>query len=1035
MNESIFETLPERTKHVWWQTHELLGDDFHETFISLLEWLKKDGKALPRYLLEAKQRPSNCNMQSLTLQLVNAQTKDLQEAYKKVTALRHIVITGNERAVWLLEVPSIPILAVREKGRFTPKRFSSLPKYGIWKSALDHSILGQAKLSEEAEIGQVLLSAVIYGGLLSSHLLAGLLKNINKAPGILNNRAYIDLSLSWLGHQDAENRRWFPDALSEILIWKLSAKNISDPATPELKQNALTKVVFKYVSSFFKESTLDNAYLPRNITEFLDSCALKFDLMLPPFISNYCQRKHLSHSVRQPAWERIESLGQKASSGEIANTLTLEHWTSSLVLSEADQLYEKDNSDGILQIPRIATGLSNVAMQEKLKEIILDYEDSESTIPLLFTWGVRLLSKGKRGRPAPKADTVRGYLKSVGNRLNETLGDERLIDQDAGFIEDIYLEILEDIDSKGLRKKVAQLLYQFHTFLVDECNVVAIDYRSVLGASSAPTPVDANLLLVDEFHQLLKVIEESDLILNHPKMVTATKLLAILGYRCGLRRSEALKLRLVDIHGEHDPMLMIRPFKFRRLKTTASKRILPLTALLESEELHLLQDWIKNRKKEEEESPYSQYLFSIPEKNYGCISEDLVFPAIHSAMRATTGDDSLRYHHFRHSFASLTLLRLMSADHGIPHGVFDNQPDMLKWLERSGEFKDVLYCRKGPTRGHLYYVAFLLGHSSPDVTLEHYVHTLDIITAQIIQKRFQPKQSVLVSASDLPQSTAYRLVKEAPDKLLNKIRKIYGDSPEKRKPLAQQHQSIESKVALGYKKHSDIWKLLFLHSSRDVSRYDLCVRFKLTDKEFGHLLSNVQYLESFTSNDRNKSQKFKMMEQKNIYGDSQLLLCPSRPRLHLDIAMALELSNSLHDFMESSYEFYQTLMDLYVKNAWSTKYLVVFKDTFTANKFIALISLMKLPREWLKLNVLVGQSMTEKEVKCSVREWKKQLAFKPAREIEGVRITDGKSMGDHGWIGLNLVCPEVGKAGLAQRYAFVMALISMCSDQLNMITS
>lgn len=1023
MSQQLIDTLGKKTINVWLQVKGTLGEEFHGTLDNLAEYLKENGSGLAGYLLEAKRRPSKINMSQLLLQIINSQKKDLQEAYKQITALRHIVIAGNEQAIWELETPSIPILAKREKGKFTPKRFSNLPRYSIWKDALDHSVLGQEKLSEAAEIGQALLSAVIYGGLISSHLLAGLLKNINKPPMLLNNRVYIDLSLSWLGHQDAEHRRWFPDALSEALIWQLSAGGIADPVTTELNQNALTKVVFNYISSFFIESTLDKVDRPRNITEFLDSCALKYDLMLPPFISNYCQRKHISHSVRQCAWDRIESLGRQLETVEITSGLTLEHWATSPKLTEEDFKYEQDNSNGLSQLPLIPSGLSNAEMRSRLHDMVLDYEDPESIVPLLFTWGISLLEIGKRGRPAPKPNTVKGYIASVGNRLYECLGDERLIDQDAGTIEDVYTEVLEDIDSKGLRKKVAQLLYQFHTYLVQHHHVVEIEYRSVLGASSAPTPVDANILLTDEFNQLLNVIDESDLILNHPKMVTATKLLAILGYRCGLRRSEALKLRLIDVHGDHDPMLMIRPFKFRRLKTTSSKRVLPLAALLEPEELKLLQDWIVNRKKEEEDSPYSQYLFSIPEKNYGCISEDLVFPVIHAAMRASTGDDSLRYHHFRHSFASLTLLRLMVADHGIPQGIFDQQPAMLKWLEQSEEFRGALYCRSEPTRRHLYYVAFLLGHSSPDVTLEHYVHTLDIISSHLITKRFQPKSSLLIAASGLPQSTAYRLSKEGPEKLLIKIRKINGFKPVKRNDQPTQSILIKSERLQGYKNYSNMWKLLFLYSARGVNQYDLCERFNITNQEFEQLLNNVKHLESFTSNDRRNSRKFKMMEQKDDFGDTKELLCPRRPRLHLDTEVAVELSNALYKLSKDNSDEFEALMSLYVQNAWSTKYLSVFKDVETADRFLSLLSLLGLPKGWVKLSVLVGQSMAEKDMRKSVKVWKRQLGLSAPSKFDNARITDGNSMGAHGWLGINLVHPDMGKAGVAQRYCFIMAMI------------
>ncbi|NVK43199.1 MAG: tyrosine-type recombinase/integrase [Oceanospirillaceae bacterium] len=1020
MNMAEFEGLSDKTIPIWLQVQDSLGLDFNDSLLNLIQWLKTSGSLLSMYLIDVKRKPTSCDFDQLTLRIVNDQPKNLNEAYKQITVLRHLVIKGNESEIWDLPIPNIPILAAREKGIFTPKRFSSLPCYEKWRYTLDSSILYDISLSEEAKIGQILVSSIVYGGLLSTSLLAGLLKMMNSLPSIFNNRAYFDLSLSWLGHQGSESRRWFMDPLTEILIW---IKNKNQPVIVDystFNQTQFTKVTFKYILSFFREAGLGKADHPTSISAFLDTVSLKFDLLLPPFISNYCQRKHLSHSIRQLGWNRIESVDPKLNTQDIIEDISLERWTSSPALNEDDFKYEKEHGEILPKLPTLPSGLSKEAMKFELDAKISMLEDENDLLILLFEWGKSLLNRGKH---SPKADTVKGYIRLIGNRLYQCLGDERLIDLDTGTIEDIYLELLEDIDSKGLRKKLSQQLYSFHKFLVNNHDVAEIDYRSVLGASYGPTPVDANILLIDEFNQLLQVIEDSDLILNHPKLVTATKLLAILGYRCGLRRSEALKLRLIDIYGVRDPMLLVRPFKYRRLKTASSKRVLPLSVLLEADELEILKEWLKDRKIEEETNPFSQYLFSIPDKNYVCISEDLVFPVIHSAMRATTGDDSLRYHHFRHSFASLTLLRLMVADHGVPVGIFDHQADTLKWLEKSKEFRDSLYSRSELTRRHLYQVAFLLGHSSPSVTLEHYIHTLDIISSQIISNRFKANKNILISASKLPQSTAYRLFLDSPFKLLNKIRIVNGFVPISHNVRINNKITLDCHKLSGYKIYKDAWQLLFLYSARDIEKTDLLDRFKITENEFALLINNVNQLLSFTSKDRNSSPKFKMMKYKDKFDCYNALLCPARPTDGYDIEMAKELCDRLYEFKETNYDYYRSLMDLYINNAWSTKYLVVFKDSKTANNFIALFSMLGIPENWLKFSVIVGQSMVDNDAKKSLKAWMKQLDFSTNNPLQLTRGTDGVSMGKNGWLGFKLVDPTSGHSGLAQRYSFIMSMI------------
>jgi hypothetical protein len=78
------------------------------------------------------------------------------------------------------------------------------------------------------------------------------------------------------------------------------------------------------------------------------------------------------------------------------------------------------------------------------------------------------------------------------------------------------------------------------------------------------------------------------------------------------------------------------------------------------------------------------------------------------------------------------------------------------------------------------------------------------------------------------------------------------------------------------------------------------------------------------------------------------------------LAHTIDLSNALYKLSNENVEEYRYLMALYVKNAWSTKYLAVFKYVETADRFISPFSLLGLPKDWVKLSVLVGQAIPEK---------------------------------------------------------------------------
>jgi hypothetical protein len=100
----------------------------------------------------------------------------------------------------------------------------------------------------------------------------------------------------------------------------------------------------------------------------------------------------------------------------------------------------------------------------------------------------------------------------------------------------------------------------------------------------------------------------------------------------------------------------------------------------------------------------------------------------------------------------------------------------------------------------------------------------------------------------------------------------------------------------------------------------------------------------------------------------------------------------------------------------------VFKNADTAISFLILFSLQKLPKDWIKASVLVGQFMAGENVKESVRAWKKELEISVLNKLENAQITDGSSR-----VGVDLVHAELGKVGLAQGFSFILSII--CTDR------
>jgi len=123
-------------------------------------------------------------------------------------------------------------------------------------------------------------------------------------------------------------------------------------------------------------------------------------------------------------------------------------------------------------------------------------------------------------------------------------------------------------------------------------------------------------------------------------------------------------------------------------------------------------------------------------------------------MRAETGDQQLRFHHLRHSFATWTTLRLFLSDlESIPE-FFSDQPKTQEWLNQSKQFRSQLYLSTDITRKHIYAVASLLGHAGPEMTLEHYVHCMDLVT--YISRQERVDVSVLNKAINFATGKLYQ---------------------------------------------------------------------------------------------------------------------------------------------------------------------------------------------------------------------------------------------------------------------------------------
>jgi integrase len=378
-------------------------------------------------------------------------------------------------------------------------------------------------------------------------------------------------------------------------------------------------------------------------------------------------------------------------------------------------------------------------------------------LQMMTQWALEMLGRaemglsGRKGRNPLQPGSIATYLSSFDKELLACAGKDDISHYDSDELRDLYDDVVKAVKRQSQQHTASYRLTQFHRFLMRAYGAPVIDMGGMVTSKGPPVlGVDANLLSPQMFRSLLYSLGWN---LPEPcRLQTMRCLVTLLGYRCGLRRREALSVRLGDIMGTVAPELVIRTSYLNRLKTTDSARRLPLHLLLEPDELKGLLRWREMRIAEEASGrALDAPLFGDP----GCretVRDSLIFDEIHALMRYIADDPKLRFHHLRHSFANRLLLVLVaqeSPDVTLP-GQFKQ---FCEFHLPHSELIRGLFGSMSQGRQFLFGISTLLGHADPSMTLQSYVHLLDLLLCQAVSN---PKIEPLLSVEAVMQITGLK---------------------------------------------------------------------------------------------------------------------------------------------------------------------------------------------------------------------------------------------------------------------------------------
>lgn len=1040
--------LKDFERHVVWGSvkKDLVIEDI-EAWTNLLLWLSDDA---PIYYKEAflnNHQPKKNSAVNLSRELAGTNIHTLKQRADMLRVFLKGVQLFQEIMSWNIDLPMVPVVVPREQGLFTPHRFSTRDRLPHWKERLDRSIRADITLNDQEQLGRLLLSAIINGGLLNSSLLEAVLESLDKPISTFNGRAYLELNVQWLGRQSVEFRRWFLDPVTETLI----VRNLV-PIGPVSKPTAKTRStqrMFSWIKKFIRKSGVEKQKLPKHMKELLDLASLYFELRLPPIVVNYNKRKQLSYSLPDSCLLRLrnelpEGAQPTANKHSVGNggiseppSINQKHRFHKLYsglqqteLEEIDLEVEQETWRKLL--PAEYSRLSFLNLHEKVKAHPEHRNSSAGNDirTMILGWTENLVLKCINKETEISVKSIVYYANSLDRRLGPMCTDVRLTEAPESWFVDIYAQVLDDASSKNMRRKLARMLSRLHEYMVRVHDVVEIDQGEVLGERFAPTPVDANILWLEEYETAMTLLEQSDLDLHHPDYPVVAKLLLMLGYRCGLRRSESLKLLISDIHGKYKPELLVRPHAERRLKTKNSTRKIPLWLLLEPQELNQFLKWVNQREKEEEASRFSPYLFCLKEKSVRIVSGDHVYVAIHKAMRMATGDKTVRYHHLRHSFATLTLLRLMISDlfscsQQLPEPWCLIEGGTKKWLESCEEFRSSLYEHEHATRKHLYYVSSWLGHSFPDISLEHYVHCMDFLSAELIRLQMHDNPENMVGMGGAPQATEYRWSKNSQNDWMQVLRKYHGYETTPLTGLRREPPEILDAPVLGDVTPATAkkaWKALYLYSKYGLGADALSERLVLDEGRLVEYINTATALSKIKTGGHRGGVRFRMSSFSD-FATGKNCIVPTPTNSSADEQLANSLFNGCGRLSVENPDCYKAGLVVFRDRTWNTKHQVVVKTGDDANAYVSFLIKSGIRPDQVNLTVLHGRLPSRTWIADSGRQWRASLPLtKPPISFEP--YTKGFRGGSHGWLAINLHTIEGSpEASSGLRYALTMMLI------------
>jgi len=623
------------------------------------------------------------------------------------------------------------IIRRREASRYSSKSFLGQQLYRAIEKILLSSITDLKKLSAEQRTSQIALSAIVFGGLLSKAELVDLVNHGSKDCNFFKCYMWFDLSADEKKAVPGTIRRWFADPISSQLFSRYRFDSLKQKSKLSVERFTIgdhwdEDMLWQNVLKLLKVYQLPDDKLPNSLGELLKWITAAFDISIPPYVVDFATGRNPSYSMMHKAWMRA-----------ITGKPTVE----SNVLTDSENISNKDvqtknaEDEGEGNVLRVVVSSDESEIIRRIHKAIVrdDIEGLEKYLEevgnilspasqYIAEYYVALINGGRgSGRFKHKGESIKKYfdfgkefVAQAQGRDIKTMGIES--------IENLYEDIFEKQGTQKRQSRAGKFLKGFHNFLAKKYHIEGIVFEELDGFVSERHSVNANVIIPQHYTDVLDILwasrEFSD------RIGGIRYLMTVLAFRINMRRQEIRRLRLCDVRLTRTQMFVhVVDTEDGKVKSISGKRWLPAHDLFNDEELKFMRVWHEVRSSEAKSK--RALLFSESSVNSELLSRYKTFDVILKKIREVTGDAEMRFHSLRHSFATWLLVSIEA--NRIPEvldsrlSVFSPQGGIQK-----AKFKTILD-GTGPTKKVLYQLALLMGHSTPSMTLLHYIHTCDWI--------------------------------------------------------------------------------------------------------------------------------------------------------------------------------------------------------------------------------------------------------------------------------------------------------------------